>query len=101
MKWKVNKVVEAKKATRQAAEQELGVKITNTLYGDQGYIIDNKWIPEEALKAQAVPFNGNENVIKYAIIEIRQLQELLKGCKHKHRYVLIHEMQELIKLLQK
>ena len=78
----------------------MGIKIKNTLYGDHGYIINNKWIPEEALEAQAVPFNDKTDILTYAIREIKQLQKLLKGCKNQKKAILILEANKLIKILK-
>ena len=82
-KFKVNKIVEAIPATKSEAEETLGVKIKNTLYSDQGYIINNKWIPIEALEAQAVPFDTKQEVIEWAIGEIKTMQKLLIHLQRK------------------
>lgn len=101
MKFKVNKIVEAQPATKQEAEQKLGTKITNTLFGNQGYIINNKnWIPEEALHAQAVPFDSDGDILTYAIVEIKELKKALKHTTNKKKKQLISELNQLIKILE-
>ncbi len=99
-KFKVNKIVEAIPATKSEAEETLGVKIKNTLYSDQGYIINNKWIPIEALEAQAVPFDTKQEVIEWAIGEIKTMQKLLENCVGGKKETLITEIKKLNKILK-
>lgn len=81
MKLKVDRILDAQLASKDEAERILRTKINNLLYGDSGYIINERWIPAEIIDKQTVPFNTLAEKASYLIKELESFGKEMENSK--------------------
>lgn len=101
MKRKADKIIEVVPMNRKQAEDVLQHKIDNPLYGDEGYLANDKaWLPKSIVESQSKPYETAADRAKYLRDEIASFLAYIKENDKYYFPTIITEIKQLLKEIE-